>query len=203
MNLVKRLLPNVQLQPVSDTIAPSTEPLECFIDCGSSKQPVTLTKESPTCWFPRDEAVKEQKSYRSRHIISLPKISPQLLRSGFGSYLKRMHGEVDPNATWTQLDCKLHNQRILVAARFVHFVCSSINISLPTEPAEADRILVNAVGNSVIFSKFAQTLAAAGVAASTEANHAQALVHATNYAKEQLSNKASSADEGALVRVLL
>ncbi len=51
----------------------------------------------------------------------------------------------------------------------------------------------------MVFSRFAQAVATAGAAASTEANHAQALVHASNYAKEQLSNKASSADENALV----
>jgi hypothetical protein len=110
-----------------------------------------------------------------------------------------MHGEVDPNAPWTQNDTKLHNQRLLVAGRFVHFVCTTFNIAVPTLPDEADRVLVNAVGNSGVFAQFTQAVVASGAAASTEANHAQALVHASNYAKEQLSNKASTADEGALV----
>ena len=198
VKLVRALLPGIAVKPVqSDGISPS-EPLECSLDFKYTR---ATTDQVSTCWFPREEAVKEKQAYRSRHTITLPKIRPQLLRPGFGSYLKRIHGEVDPSAAWTAQDSKLHNQRLLVAGRFVYHVCTAFDIALPSLPEEADRILVNAIGNSNIFSRFSQVVASTEVAASTQANHAQALVHATNYALEQLCNKASSADEGALVRV--
>ncbi len=203
VKLIQRLLPNIHLQPVLALSATQHSDLfQCYFHLKLSADDtsqIIYNKDSKTCWIPRDEVVKEKPGYRSRKTIVLNKIKPVLLRPGFGGYLKRMHGEVDPSATWTLSDTKFHNQRLLVAARFVHFVCTNIGIPIPTIPEDADRILVNAVGNSVVFSRFTQAIVASGAAASTEANHAQALVHASNYAKEQLSFKASTADEGALV----
>ncbi len=197
--LVRTLWPQILLQPCGDS--PFSEPVECKFEASapSMNDKVEVHASSLSCWFPRERAAPENKSIRERSRVNLEHIDGKLLRPGFGSYLKRLHGEMDPNSAWTKDDTKKHNQRILVCARFVHYVCTQFGVSLPDNPESADKVLVNTIGDSRVFEQFVSAVSE-NAASSTVANHSQALIHASNYAKEQLSKQASCADQHVMVQ---